>query len=665
MIKILHVEPDVGVRAFIKQRLEELNPELNIISVESATETISVHTRDNVDLILIHYSPSLNPIELTRTLKNTKNKPIMVYSTEGEESISNQLLEISADFCFVLRMSRDESQLLIKKIKKLVENGRRDEFYSATLDSDARAQVYEQRLRLLHEFAPKIINERNIDNLIDSTLNIIDGIFDSEVLSFLVVEGNELVCLDRRWKKRSIKFPLIEENILTHSVREGKSFTNKDFFNEELLKDDITIKSELSVPIKNKDVVVAVVDLRSIKTNNYNKDDIFIVEALARYIGCTYSIIAELQSITSSETQYHSLLESLGEAIYVFTDTQYVYVNEKGARLLGHKYPSEIIGRDISLHITPEYIRNLKEILEKSPDSQSSSIYEMKLIKTDNSTIEIDVFASTINFGGKSSYLIIEKDTTNFKLMQEQLKKYTSYLEAQVEKRSKELLEAQQFASAGKLASMVGHDLRNPLQSIKNATYLIQKQPERSEEMLTSINSSVDRALSMLEDLRYKTMETSLKIESIEINKLIRDILKETLLPENISVDTHLDSALKMVSIDSQKIRRVLDNLIKNAAEAMPNGGKLKIESINEGDNFVLSITDTGIGIPQDRLPNLFKPFYTTKSNGLGLGLAYSYKAIETHGGTIKVESAIGKGTNFRITLKKSQFPTTKGSNNK
>jgi signal transduction histidine kinase len=249
--------------------------------------------------------------------------------------------------------------------------------------------------------------------------------------------------------------------------------------------------------------------------------------------------------------------------------------------------------------------------------------------------------------------------------MQEQLKKYTSYLEAQVEKRSKELLEAQQFASAGKLASMVGHDLRNPLQSIKNATYLIQKQPERSEEMLTSINSSVDRALSMLEDLRYKTMETSLKIESIEINKLIRDILKETLLPENISVDTHLDSALKMVSIDSQKIRRVLDNLIKNAAEAMPNGGKLKIESINEGDNFVLSITDTGIGIPQDRLPNLFKPFYTTKSNGLGLGLAYSYKAIETHGGTIKVESAIGKGTNFRITLKKSQFLTTNGSNNK
>jgi PAS domain S-box-containing protein len=757
LIKILHVEPDIGIRAFIKQRLEELNPELKIESVDSSIETISTYSSNNFDLILVHYSPLINPIELTRTLKKIKNKPIVFYSTEGEETGSNQYLDTDADFSFILKMSREESIHLINKIQTLVEKGRIDELNSTILNSEINAivveyegkiiyvntlfkrlflnnnedingktilsfvsesekeklqnllqkggegiiditkeghthhykiwimlstlsenkliigilqdtkteNVYEQRLRLLHELSPKILNERNIDNLVDTTLNIIETILDSEVSSFFVVEGNELVCLDRRWKKRSIKLQLKEENIITRSVRDGISITNSDLLKEKLFKDDLIIESELSVPIKNKDAVIAVLDLRSSKPGKFQQEDIFIVEALGRYVSCTYSIITELQSIANSERKYHDLLESLGEAIYIFTDTQYLYVNQRGAELLGYNHISEIIGKSISSHISQKNIDQLKEILEGRLSSRQISNYEMKISKLDGSVLELDVFASTIVFEGKSCNLIIERDITNFKLMQEQLKKYTSYLEAQVEKRNEELQEAQQFASAGKLASMVGHDLRSPLQSIKNATYLIQKQPERSEEMLTSINSSVDRALSMLEDLRYKTMETSLKIEPIEINKLIKDTLQETLFPENITIQTNLDPDLTIVSIDSQKIRRVLDNIIKNAVEAMSIGGKIIVESKSDDKNFILSIADTGVGISQDHLTNLFKPFYTTKSNGLGLGLAYCYKAIEAHGGTIKVESVIDKGTTFKIILKKSQPSTKDGSNNK
>ncbi len=112
-----------------------------------------------------------------------------------------------------------------------------------------------------------------------------------------------------------------------------------------------------------------------------------------------------------------------------------------------------------------------------------------------------------------------------------------------------------------------------------------------------------------------------------------------------------LDPTLKVVEVDPLKVRRILENLVRNALEAMPNGGRLTIETKGEGDHFTVLVTDTGVGIPRERFTNLFRPFYTTKSNGLGLGLAYSQKAAEAHGGTIEVESEVGKGTTFKVRL--------------
>ena len=247
--------------------------------------------------------------------------------------------------------------------------------------------------------------------------------------------------------------------------------------------------------------------------------------------------------------------------------------------------------------------------------------------------------------------------------MQDQIKKYANYLELQVENKTQELLEAQQFVAAGKLASMMGHDLRSPLQAIRNAAYLVRKQPDRSEEMLSHIEASVDRALSMLEDLRYRTMETSLKFESTDLHKLIMDIIRDTPSTDKIEVDVRLDPELKIVNIDSLKMRRVIDNLVRNAIEAMPGGGKLTLETKGDGDQYIITVTDTGVGIPAENLPNLFKLYYTTKSKGLGLGLAYSQRAVEAHGGTINVESTVGKGTSFKIEMKKRPTPQAKETN--
>jgi len=519
----------------------------------------------------------------------------------------------------------------------------------------------ESRLSSLHNHTLVILESRNLDGLAKNTLNSVETVFDADLISFLVVEGDELVCLDMRWRARSLKLSLRGDGSIARSAREGKTIEVKDFSREQTALEDFKPLSELVVPVKANDTVVAIIDVRSGRPDAFTKVDTEALEVLSLYVGFAYKLRKEIESVASSGSQYRHLLDVLNDAVFVLDGSRYIYLNLSGAGLLGYKDPSELIEKDLYQHIHPEYRESVRRIIESRLRGEDiPEKYELKLVKRDGAVIDVEERASRIIFEGKPASLVVEKDITAQKEMEEQLRKYTEDLEQQVDNRSQELLEAQQFAAAGRMASMVGHDLRSPLQSIRNATYLLRRQPSRSEEMLTSIENSVDRALAMLEELRHRTRETPLKVEPTDLPDLITDVLKDIPTTEAVEISFNLDPDLKVVEIDPLKIRRVLDNLIRNAFEAMSDGGKLTVETKREADHFVIKITDTGVGIPEENFQNLFKPFYTTKSKGLGLGLAYSMKAVESHNGTIVVESQVGKGTSFTIKIPLRPSPKAK-----
>ncbi len=520
------------------------------------------------------------------------------------------------------------------------------------VDDITESLLRDNHLRSILRRAPEILKSRSLDELSRKTLDVIEASFDSEILSFMIVEGDELVCIERRWRANGLKIPISSSNSVARAVREGKAVGVGDFSKEPDLLEETKPRSGLSLPVKIGESVVAVIDLRSSKKDAFTESDVEILSTFSVYVGGVHKFLEEIRSAASSETQYRHLLDMFNDAVFVLDDSHYLYVNKKGVDLLGYSDYSEIIGTDVYQHIAPDYRELVRNKVKARLNGENvPSRYEIKLVKRDGSTIDVEVDASLIMFEGKPASLTIEKDVTALKQSQDQIKKHTAELEQQVEKRTQELLEAEQFAAAGRMASMVGHDLRSPLQSIKNASYLIRRQPERSEEMLGSIDSSVDRALAMLEELRHQTRETPLKLEAIDLPGMIVDILKQTPVEENVVVDIRLDPALKVVEIDPLKVRRVLENLVRNALEAMPSGGRLTVETKMEGSYFAVSVTDTGVGIPKEQVPNLFRPFFTTKSKGLGLGLAYSQKAAEAHGGLIEVESEVGKGTTFRVRL--------------
>jgi signal transduction histidine kinase len=224
-------------------------------------------------------------------------------------------------------------------------------------------------------------------------------------------------------------------------------------------------------------------------------------------------------------------------------------------------------------------------------------------------------------------------------------------LEQLVEERSQKLVEAERMAAAGSVAAMVGHDLRGPLQTIKNAVYLMEKDPDTAHELRETINESVNYAASMLEELRLNVGDSPLQLQKVDLAALIRKAVEEASIPDSVAAELHVDDGLDSVSMDPLKIRRVLDNLLRNAVQAMPDGGTLEVSAVCDGDVVFFRVRDTGAGIPEDLMPDLFKAFVTTKPQGMGLGLAYCKRAVEAHGGTISVESKAGEGTTFTVRL--------------
>lgn len=136
------------------------------------------------------------------------------------------------------------------------------------------------------------------------------------------------------------------------------------------------------------------------------------------------------------------------------------------------------------------------------------------------------------------------------------------------------------------------------------------------------------------------------------MNKIVNDLIETYDFPENITCELKLYEKIHDIMIDDDKMRRAIINIIDNSVNAMPEGGKLFINSSIEDNSVILKITDTGVGIPKSKVESIFEPLFTTKTKGLGLGLAVVKEIIEKHGGSIEVETTVNKGTTFKLKFK-------------
>ncbi len=225
----------------------------------------------------------------------------------------------------------------------------------------------------------------------------------------------------------------------------------------------------------------------------------------------------------------------------------------------------------------------------------------------------------------------------------------------EIQNQSLKLQKTERLSAIGELARQVGHDLRNPLTSTKHAAYYLKRKgnscsSEDRDRMLEVINNDVQRSNKIITDLIEYSSELFLEPESCSPKSLVAGALSNVQIPSSVAVVDYVSEEPKLQA-DIAKIQRAFTAIIKNAVEAMPNGGTLEIVSRQDGDKVTFSFTDTGIGVPVELLPKLFSPLLTTKACGMGFSLAICKRIVDSHGGEISARSVEGKGTTLTVTL--------------
>ena len=253
-------------------------------------------------------------------------------------------------------------------------------------------------------------------------------------------------------------------------------------------------------------------------------------------------------------------------------------------------------------------------------------------------------------------------DITEQKRAEEALKEYSERLEEMVDERTKELRDAQEqlvrrekLAVLGQMSALVSHELRNPLGAISNAAYFLKithsDADEITKEYLEIIAGEVRSADRIISDLLDFTRTRAPDRKEIGVSELMAQVLAKRPPPEGVEVTTEIAPDLPPVYVDTHQIRQVLGNLVTNAYQAMPEGGDLSIRAQVEEGVVALSVADTGMGISEENMAKLFEPLFTTKAKGLGLGLMVVKNLVEANGGSIEVESEVGKGSTFTVRL--------------
>ncbi len=220
-------------------------------------------------------------------------------------------------------------------------------------------------------------------------------------------------------------------------------------------------------------------------------------------------------------------------------------------------------------------------------------------------------------------------------------------------KLEEKLAKAERLAAIGETAAMVGHDLRNPLQGIAGALYLLKQESltaEERKEMLQVIEKSVHYSDAIVKDLQDYSAEIKLELAEATPRSITRNAIEAVKVPQNVTVQD-LSEDQPILRVDPAMMKRVFINLIENAIDAMPQGGTITMSSKKSETNVELVLTDTGSSIPEKVMENLWKPLQTTKARGMGLGLAICRRIVDAHGGIISVKSEVGRGTTFTIQL--------------
>jgi PAS domain S-box-containing protein len=510
-------------------------------------------------------------------------------------------------------------------------------------------------LTILYEIMKISASSLNMDQMLKEIMDGLRVYFKFEALGILLVDENT---------KRLFPHPASYNELLMKDIGKlglcvGKGITGwvaekgEPLLVNDVSKDaryvcgDESTCSEICVPLRMGEKVIGVIDSQSRNLNDFSEDDLRLLSIVAGQLATLIDKLHLYGEIKQSEEKYRTVVEGALDGVCVLEGNyRFKYANERLAEILGYTR-EELIGMDLRNLLN---VASQKLVVDRYVRTQRGEEvaprYEFNFIRKDGEIRNVEISSNIVKDSQENMNVIsFIKDITEKKKMEEQL------------------LQAEKLRALAEMASGVAHDFNNALAVILgNAQLLLfsvqDEELKRNLKTIEKVAKDSAQTVRRLQDFTRNGVHQELF--KMEINSIIKDSIeitkpkwKDEIQSRGICIEVTSNlEEIHSVLGNASELREVIINLIFNAIEAMPEGGKIQIRTFQRRKQVFIQISDTGIGIPKEFRKKIFEPFFTTKPfTNTGLGLSMSYGIVKRFGGEIEVESKVGHGTVFTIIL--------------
>ncbi|MBW1917428.1 MAG: PAS domain S-box protein [Deltaproteobacteria bacterium] len=359
--------------------------------------------------------------------------------------------------------------------------------------------------------------------------------------------------------------------------------------------------------------------------------------------GLIQNLLSRLQEVCQQWEIQKGIIDSATDAIVTINEDHIIVGYNKGAEKIFGFTREEALGQDLEIIIPPPYKKEHKEYVRRYIATRKARVIgkhvRLSAQRKNGQEFPMSISFSMTEIAEKLYFTGIIRDITE-----------SMDIEAK-------LRQSERLAAVGNTVSHIVHEIKNPLMVIGGFARQLARAPnldDKARDKLAMITEEVKRLESLMFEMKDFSHPPTIHLEAGRIEEVIQEVLElyeDTLREQGIKVLQEYPQSLPTLSFDRQQIKQVIINLIKNAAEAMPQGGQLTVATRCEEPYLEIAITDTGEGMPSEVVEKIFTPYYTTKTKGSGLGLSICRNIIKAHNGDIMVNSIPGKGSTFTILL--------------
>ncbi len=528
---------------------------------------------------------------------------------------------------------------------------------------ELRMQQRVLELTALYEFSKKISSAGNLEQALDSILAIVADLVDYDESFIYAIDHEAESAVVKAWRFRGKQeaVPPAEKldggGVTSWVIKERKALVSPDISKDsrfdEFNTGDRPVRSLMSIPLIVQDEVVGVLNVHSYNPNQYMGDNVRVLSIIASQGAAIYK---ELEALTALTSYTDNILSSIAAGV-VTLDSEGIVLTWNAAaertvrlnadRVEGLTY-EEVLGL---LKISPsdrELVRRaIRSVLDTGVPYQGYKL-SFQPEKRDEVFMNMSISQLLNSNGEKLGLVLIFEDITREIKMENEFRRMG------------------ELAAIGQLAASIAHELRNPLSSIKGAAQFLQKEYEDHSAIVEFLGIIIDE-VNGLNRLTTEFLDFArpmqLELASTSVNTVVDKTLQFMsvhITDNNVVVKESIDPTVPDIQADESQLEQVMRNIIINSLQAMPEGGAITVTTGRAPSGGVfMSVSDTGTGIPEDKLDRIFLPFFTTKTKGTGLGLSVVRKIVENHGGRIDVKSEVGSGTTFTVILYQNGVPPT------